>query len=151
MMEENNEIFRYVLSFEKTVELNKKLGVTPENSLFYWVRFEGQKEYVLKNASDLYIIGISFEYIPAFTLQDILDELPEEIIFRGDRCWLCIDMEEQFVFYYSEYGRTPRPEKIFDFRDGLNLIDAAANALIWIAKNGYYEKGQHNDNLGDKK
>ena len=52
------------------------------DTLYRYVKFE-DTDWLLKPLSDLNIIGISFKYIPAYTLQDVLDALPKDISKDG--------------------------------------------------------------------
>ena len=61
------------------------------DTLYIYVKFE-DTDWLLKPFSDLNIIGISCKYIPAYTLQDVLDVLPEYIYDSTEQYLLEINM-----------------------------------------------------------
>lgn len=65
---------KQVLSIEQIQHL-QELGLELDyDTLYRYVKFE-DTDWLLKPLSDLKIIGISFKYIPAYTLQDVLNAL----------------------------------------------------------------------------
>ena len=112
----------------------QELGMKMDyDTLYSYVKFE-DTDWLLKPFSDLNIIGISCKYIPAYTLQDVLDELPKDI--SRDGCtWspsLYIDFESNRI----TYGNTDRYgfEIYHEIMIEKDLIDAAYEMLCWCVK-----------------
>ena len=79
----------------------------------------------------------TYRYIPAYTLQDMLEMLPQEIKPAEKRHWLRIDLADECIYYYHEtIDLMERRDKVFPYY-GEELIDAAYNALCWCIENGY--------------
>ena len=114
------------------------------DTLYRYVKFE-DTDWMLKPFSDLNIIGISCKYIPAYTLQDVLDALPDFI----DEYCLIIDMSFG-VIRYDNLKRKDSPilkETYFDNEDKY-LIDAAYEMLCWCVENGHLKmKGNENKSI----
>lgn len=133
---------KQILSIEQMRHL-QELGLDTSNAS--WYRPDADTEYfeVLNNAMPTGGLVGNEDYIPAYTLQDILNILPSEIkSTSGNRLWLCIDMAEQWIYYYCEYAERKTPVRIFDFRDDKPLIDAAYTVLIWCIRKGYVKTGK---------
>lgn len=129
---------KQILSFEQMHHL-QKLGLKLDyDALYRYVKFE-DTDWLLKPFSDLNIIGISCKYIPAYTLQDVLDTLPE---FIEEYC-LIIDMSFG-VIRYDNLTKRNNPilkETYFNDEDKY-LIDAAYEMLVWCIENKYVEPGK---------
>ena len=116
-------------------ELGMKLDY---NTLFKYVKFE-DSDWLLKPSSDLNIIGISCKYIPVYTLQDVLDALPDFI----DDYSLIIDMAFGIIRYDNLKWDSPILKETY-FNDEDNyLIDAAYEMLIWCVENRYIETNKN--------
>lgn len=82
---------------------------------------------------------------PTFTLQDVLDLLPKELIDKDDYKFVLkaeygILHEVWYIGYYYY-------DVVFNdtaLRSGENLLDAAYEMLCWCAKNGYIETNKSN-------
>ena len=75
----------------------------------------------------------------AYTLQDVLELLPQEIKPAEKRHWFRIDLVDECLYYYHEtISLMERRDKVFPYY-GEELIDAAYNALCWCIENGYVE------------
>lgn len=113
------------------------------DTLCRYVKFE-DTDWLLKPSSDLNIIGISCRYIPAYTLQDVLDVLPYSIgDDEGDVYWLQIEKmdvknDDWRVSYliFSQY-------KYFHCFQSPHLIDAAYELLCWCIEQGYVETNKN--------
>ena len=82
----------------------QELGMKMDyDTLYRYVKFE-DTDWLLKPFSDLNIIGISCKYIPAYTLQDVLDALPKSLEIGKSKYEISIYMIEGkwAVDYYSE-------------------------------------------------
>ena len=111
------------------------------DTLYRYVKFE-DTDWLLKPLSDLKIIGISFKYIPAYTLQDVLDALPKDISKDGCTWYasLYIDFENNRI----AYGNTDRYgfEIYHEIMIEKDLIDAAYSMLCWCIENGFVKIGK---------
>ena len=112
------------------------------DTLYRYVKFE-DTDWLLKPFSDLNIIGISCKYIPAYTFQDVLDELPKDISKDGCTWYasLYIDFENNRI----AYGNTDRYgfEIYHEIMIEKYLIDAAYSMLCWAIENGYVETNKN--------
>lgn len=118
----------------KEMEHLKKLGVYTSKASMCWMIFD-----VDSLPSDLWIHSADcYDYdfahpIPTFTLQDILDILPKEIIIDSKVYNLNIIFpnEGSWEVSYSSYSICK------EFFIENNLIDAAYEMLCWCVENGY--------------
>ena len=121
-------------------ELGMKLDY---NTLLKYVKFE-DSDWLLKPSSDLDIIGISCRYISAYTLQDVLDALPNSI--GGDEevgYWLQIEqMARKFDDWKVSYVSASQDEYLHCFQS-TNLIDAAYELLVWCLENKLVETNKN--------
>jgi hypothetical protein len=115
----------------------KELGVDTKTASLCWVCLN----------SEPYISFYDKEYpqedtkvIPAFTLQDILDLLPNLIHSQEEEnnYWLefgtaMVDEEWWYIRYMSVYGVK------LNYEEHVHLIDAAYEMLCWCIVNGYVE------------
>ena len=120
----------------------QELGMKMDyDTLYRYVKFE-DTDWLLKPFSDLNIIGISCKYIPAYTLQDVLDELPKEISKEGCKWYasLYIDFENDRI----AYGNTDRYgfEIYHEIMIEEDFIDSAYSMLVWCIKNGFVKIGK---------
>lgn len=106
------------------------------DTLYSYVKFE-DRDWLLKPSSDLNIIGISCKYVPAYTLQDVLDALPDFI----DDYSLIIDVAFGIIRYDNFKWDSPILKEIYfnDNDEDKYLIDAAYELLVWCVENGYIE------------
>ena len=122
----------------------QELGMKMDyDTLFRYVKFE-DTDWKLKPFSDLNIIGISFSYIPAYTLQDVLDALPKEIKHKDKSCWPCIELTDEFVGYYYENTYFAHQYVYREFvKIDESLIDASYRLLCWTIENGLVETNKN--------
>ena len=117
----------------------QELGMKMDyDTLYRYVKFE-DTDWLLKPFSDLNIIGISFKYIPAYTLQDVLDLLPKSIgvEYIYD---LCIFPES---ISYTQFIGGEINDNLFAVPINESLIDAAYYLLCWVIENGYVETNKN--------
>lgn len=135
---------KQTLSIEQMQHL-KELGVDTSKAKFYWHRtkslnnYDGWDEWELHYGVLTLARGfttVNCEYVRTFTLQDILDLLPDSIeehfltitkdknVFTGKTCYK--------VCYKQVFGVLILNGIMED-----NLIDAAYEMLCWVIKNGY--------------
>lgn len=131
-------------------ELGLKLGET----LLYWAReiatipraanYYG-KWILIKGKGQASVGMTRWEYVPAYTLQDILGILPSEIKPNLRRFWLRIDLaDECLYYYYDDYNLVEHRKKVIGY-DGVDgLIDAAYSMLCWCIENGYVKTENEN-------
>ena len=82
------------------------------------------------------------EIIPTYTLQEVLDKLPEEICKTSvDRYTLNIDLGDREGIFYDEYSNDEYWQGdclIYYSTEECSLIEAAYYMLCWVLENGYY-------------
>lgn len=88
----------------------------------------------------------TYEIIPAFTLQDILDLLPEEIL-KGERIYRLVIERVERRFFISYYWC----DNLLVSIDDELLIDAAYNILCRCIEDGYIETSGSDKSDGSKK
>ena len=122
-------------------ELGLKLDY---DTLYSYVKFE-DRDWLLKPSSDLNIIGISCRYIPAYTLQDVLDALPLQIeIPLHPECGKFELRIKRMVFNTGKVMHAVVYEKSdyinwFVLQSHEELIDAAYSLLCWAIENKFVE------------
>ena len=122
----------------------QELGMKMDyDTLYRYVKFE-DTDWLLKPSSDLNIIGISFKYIPAYTLQDVLDALPQSIGgYEEVGYWLQIEqMTRKFDDWRVSYVSVSQDEYLHYFQS-TNLIDAAYELLVWCIENKFVETNKN--------
>lgn len=127
-----------VLSIDQMQRL-KELGVDTSKASMYWMRSlhrssfndnsEGewflslQKEYIVYSFT-------SYEVVPAFTLQDIINILPDSIDNNALTVRKCANGVS--ISYENTYTRS-----ILSLFEKEDIIEAAYEMLVWCVKNGY--------------
>ena len=137
---------KQVLSIEQMQHL-KELGVDDiSKANFYWHRTKSLNNYeewdewklhfgVLKLVHGF--TTFNCEYVRTFTLQDIIDLLPKEIMPHTTPYSLYIDYQEMRVAYcFVDREGMCWLEPTFSI-DEKELIDAAYEMLCWVIENGY--------------
>ena len=127
----------------------EELGVDTSKANFYWHRTKSLNNYndwdewklhygVLRLARGF--TTINCQYVRTFTLQDILDLLPNLIQSQDEEnnYWLEFgtameDEEWWYIRYMSVYGVK------LNYEEHVHLIDAAYEMLCWCAENGYVD------------
>lgn len=144
---------RQALSIERMKHLHE-LGLETSSGSAYWYRIIQNKgdgnirvisDWKLTFSIDIaYCTGHTLESIRTFTLQDILDLLPKEIItndFHRDTVRLTLDFFD-YSFGYAYYFETCGGLSFYkkeSFHDGYLLIDAAYEMLCWVLTNKYIQ------------
>lgn len=118
----------------------QELGIKLDyNTLFKYVKFE-DSDWLLKPSSDLDIIGISCRYIPAYTLQDVLDALPKMIYpFPVHKIGFELWIGSGKIFYANMFNL----EDVLKARYDRELIDAAYELLVWAIDNKFVETNKN--------
>lgn len=134
----------------------QELGLELKDTMMYWTRCvhtgnhaeELNKRYggwFLTKGNNAQTVGLMhWEFIPAYTLQDVLDILPAEINPAERRFWLRIDLSDECLYYYyDDCNLVERRKKVIGY-DGIEeLIDAAYSMLCWTIENGYVETNKN--------
>mgnify|MGYP003367923455 CR=1 FL=1 len=137
---------KQVLSIEQMQHL-EELGVDTSKANFYWHRTKSLNNYndwdewklhygVLRLARGF--TTINCQYVRTFTLQDILDLIPQDITPLSLPYSLFIDYQEMRIAYCS----VDREGMVFvepTFNIGEELIDAAYEMLCWVIENRYVD------------
>lgn len=127
----------------------EELGVDTSKANFYWHRTKSLNNYndwdewklhygVLRLARGF--TTINCQYVRTFTLQDILDLLPNLIQSQDEEnnYWLEFgtameDEEWWYIRYMSVYGVK------LNYEEHVHLIEAAYEMLCWVIDNGYVD------------
>ena len=137
---------KQVLSVEQMQHL-QELGMELDyNTMLSWILDERGKDKPL-----LYISSEAVDYVdfchyclPAYTLQDVIDALPKEILYENKRCWASIDLEDGFIgYYYENYSLYYKWAYFEEVMKDESIIDAAYELLVWCIENGYVETNKN--------
>lgn len=130
---------KQVLDVQQMLHL-QELGLKLDyNTLLKYVKFE-DSDWLLKPSSDLNIIGISCRYIPAYTLQDVLDVLPKMIYpFPVHKIGFELWIGSGKIFYANMFNL----EDVLKVRYDKELIDAAYELLVWCVENKFVETNKN--------
>lgn len=129
---------KQVLSIEQMKHL-QDIGLdTSDASMYYVRRSHGVKidddskgEWFLSLQEEFMVCGfLSYEILPAFTLQDILDKLPASIN------WKPLIIVGNLIMYSAGYGEGyDHPMKIFKEE---SLLESAYKMLLWIIEQNFF-------------
>ena len=114
------------------------------NTMLSWIVDERGKDKPLLCISSEAVDYVDFSHycLPAYTLQDVLDELPKEISKEGCTWYasLYIDFENDRI----AYGNTDRYgfEIYHEIMIEEDFIDSAYSMLVWCIKNGFVKIGK---------
>lgn len=124
----------------------QEMGLKLKETMLYWVVYEvgHENNFVTTKENAMQVIDESCGMLPAYTLQDVLDKLPTEILLHKTRCWLSIDFVEGLVEYYSEdYNEVREHMRVEQFHKDKPLIDAAYAMLSWCIYNKFVETNKN--------
>lgn len=132
----------------------QELGLELKETILYWARCVDNNpraathygKWVLIKGNNAQTVGLMhWEFIPAYTLQDVLDALPKEIKYKEKICWLSFEISDEHIgYYYNDY--LFRPTWVFDERLRVideSIIDAAYKLLCRCIENGYVETNKN--------
>lgn len=133
-----------VLSIEQMKHL-QELGLDTSDASMYWARVlhgsriddKSKGKWFLSLQKEFQTCGfMSYETLPAYTLQDILDKLPTLIIISSDFYKICIEPSCGYwdIYYYKSDATELISKK------SENIIDVAYDMLCWCIENGYIKK-----------
>ena len=137
---------KQTLSIEQMQHL-QELGLKLKPSLVHYykiINIDSGKWYLSVTTGDISEDSPTYQYIPAYTLQDVLDALPKEIMYENKRCWASIDLEDGFIGYYFENYSLYYKWAYFEavMKDE-SIIDAAYELLVWTIEQGYVETNKN--------
>ena len=133
---------KQVLSVEQMQHL-QELGLEMQETMLYWCRIHDSRpraatnngKWTLCKGKNNPCVAIQhWEYIPAYTLQDVLDKLPRFVTYQYRSYDLIINMEQYTMEYFREADLYTLVKVEFI---NTNLIDAACEMLCWCIKEGY--------------
>lgn len=136
---------KQTLSIEQMQHL-QELGLKLKPSLVHYykiINIDSGKWYLSVTTGDISEDSPTYQYIPAYTLQDVLDALPKCV--SKDGCtWaasLYIDFENDRI----AYGNTDRYgfEVYHEIMIEKDLIDAAYSMLCWAIENKFVETNKN--------
>ena len=130
----------------------QELGLEMKETMLYWARCVDNNpraathygKWVLIKGNNAQTVGLMhWEFIPAYTLQDVLDSLPKDISKDGCTWYasLYIDFENNRI----AYGNTDRYgfEIYHEIMIEKDLIDAAYSLLCWAIDNKFVETNKN--------
>ena len=130
----------------------QELGLEMKETMLYWARCVDNNpraathygKWVLIKGNNAQTVGLMhWEFIPAYTLQDVLDALPKDISKDGCTWYasLYIDFENNRI----AYGNTDRYgfEIYHEIMIEKDLIDAAYSMLCWAIENKFIETNKN--------
>lgn len=139
----------------------QELGLELKETMMYWARCVDNNprasthygKWVLIKGNSAQTVGLMhWEFVPAYTLQDVLSVLPKDI--KPNKTWyfLRIDLADECIYYYCEdYQLMECRKKVIEY-DGMDgLIDAAYELLVWCIENKYVETIELNKSEKGKK
>ena len=139
---------KQVLNVQQMQHL-QELGLKLKETMLYWARCVDNNpraathygKWVLIKGNNAQTVGLMhWEFIPAYTLQDVLDVIPKEIKPNTTRYFLRMDLSDEcFYYYYDDSNLVEHRKKVIGY-DGIDeLIDAAYSMLCWAIENGYLD------------
>ena len=132
----------------------QELGLEVKDTMLYWARCVDNNpraathygKWVLIKGNSAQTVGLMhWEFVPAYTLQDVLSVLPEWIYVNTEQYLLEIN-----IFY--KYIRYSRLNDVLCKRyfNRTSLIDAAYELLLWAIENRFMEALKEELNNEDK-
>ena len=138
---------KQALSIEQMNHL-RKLGLDTRDASFCWSVRTGLPNLLLPYNDEVFERCAVTRTMPAYTLQDLLDKLPELIDMEDYVYWLYIDMSIGNM-YYERYDCELL--KVVRANNGKSLLDAAYELLVWCIEEGYVKtEGGGNDAVNDE-
>lgn len=127
----------------------QEMGLELKETMMYWARCVDNNpraathygKWVLIKGNNAQTVGLMhWEFIPAYTLQDVLDALPKMIfpypIHKiGFELWIGPGK----IFYASMFNS----EDVLKVRYDKELIDAAYELLVWCIENKFVETNKN--------
>ena len=126
----------------------QELGLKLKPSLVHYykiINIDSGEWYLSVTTGDISEDSPTYQYIPAYTLQDVLDALPKEIKYAGERCWLFFEAADERIGYYNEDYNFNREYVYYDVKETSesNIIDSAYRLLCWAIENKFVETNKN--------
>lgn len=131
----------------------QELGLELKETMLNWARCVDNdpraathyEKWILIKGNKCQVVRLEhWEFVPAYTLQDVFDKIPSEIRPNDKSYWFRIDFSDECLYYYHEcYDFIEHRKKIFDYCGMDGLIDAAYSMLCWCIENGYIETNKN--------
>lgn len=134
---------KQVLSIEQMKHL-QELGLDTSDASMYWARVshgsriddKSKGKWFLSLHKEFQTCGfMSYESIPTYTLQDIINKLP---CFIGDEVLTMQKLADSYTCLYME----PYSRSIIKITESKELINAVYEMLCWCIENGYVKVGK---------
>lgn len=141
----------------KQMQHLQELGLEVKDTMMYWTRCvhtgnhaeELNKRYggwFLTKGNNAQTVGLMhWEFVPAFTLQDVLSALPEWIYVNTEQYLL----EINFFYKYISFSRL-NDVLCKRYFDRSSLLDAAYELLLWAIEKRYVEAPKEKLNNKEK-
>ena len=127
----------------------QELGLEMKETMLYWARCVDNNpraathygKWVLIKGNNAQTVGLMhWEFIPAYTLQDVLDALPNRIYDKGAFYLGCYDiMIDEHDICYAKWCGSEIESTYVEIEIKDNLIDAAYELLVWAIENKFVE------------
>lgn len=134
----------------KQMQHLQELGLELGETLLYWARETNTQpraanhygKWVLVKGKGQASVGMTrWEYVPAYTLQEVLDALPSTVLHDRQIYELDINMCNESI----EYMKTSINDVLVGLRfTQISLIDAAYSMLCWCIENRYVKTENEN-------
>lgn len=131
----------------KQMERLQELGMDTSNASVAWCRYDGEEEYshLLPKYEDVFERCLVVDFIPAYTLQEVLDAMPRYVIDEnGNKYYLQIEMmNTEFDDWRVSYKSVGQDESPLGYFQAFQLIDAAVRMLVLCYEEGYVETNKN--------
>ena len=121
----------------------QELGLKLKPSLVHYykiINIDSGKWYLSVTTGDISEDSPTYQYIPAYTLQDVLDSLPDFI----NEYSLIIDISFGVIRYDNlKWKDSPILKETYFNDEGKHLIDAAYELLVWCVENKFIETNKN--------
>lgn len=127
----------------------QELGIELKETMMYWARCVDNNpraathygKWVLIKGNNAQTVGLMhWEFIPAYTLQDVLDVLPKMIYpFPVHKIGFELWIGSGKIFYANMFNL----EDVLKVRYDKELIDAAYELLVWAIDNKFVETNKN--------
>ena len=135
---------KQVLSIEQMLHL-QELGIDTSNASASLYKPDMDTEYMLMfgHLKKEELVG-NEEDIPSYTLQDVLDALPNRIYDKGAFYLGCYDiMIDEHDICYAKWCGSEIESTYVEIEIKDNLIDAAYSMLCWCVENKFVETNKN--------
>lgn len=131
----------------KQMQHLQKLGLELKDTLFYWAGTDTESTLVKDGELIRELVkSCNKIYIPAYTLQDVLDALPPSISYAHKLHILRINLYDKAIYYQypGDYDIL-----VFDTFRQTPMIDSAYSLMCWAIEQGYIETNKTNEHERD--